>query len=528
MMKPNKNLTRSALLLFLLINNTTILTQAQATMQSSEQDQQLVRVPIEKEVNAEGIEQPIMDPSEAREVDYSFFNDPYILEQQAQQPLYDLNEVGVSADGVSADAEKPIVDITETTEVDFSYFNDPYAFDKFRTGLPIKAKFGGYVQHSSWWDSRQGVEAGDGYVFIYPKKRKFDVDCRDINARGEFNMTMIETRLRGEFFGPEILGAETFAYIESDFFGSGVVINRMRLRHAFIQMTWQDHSKILLGQFWHPTFVVKCFPLTVSFDGGIPYEPFSRNPQVRYTNFEGNKELLIAAIAQLQFTSNGPIGFSSTYLRNARLPILIARAAYDTERIYAGGGVTFQRLQPRIESDKGFRVNEYINSAQAFAFATVKFEPVEIRQKLTFAQNANNLAMLSGFAVTSVNPTTDERHYTNTAVAAYWMDININKQIEPGLFIGVSKNLGAQRDIIQCIKDPATGEEQSTIYSFGEDIDLTFRVAPRIRFHVLPVDFATEIEYSWASFGCLDNRAKVQNTDPVANTRLLFTAYYYF
>ncbi len=528
MMKPNKNLMHSALLFFLLIDTISLFSQTNVAMQSNEQDQHLVSIPTEKEVNPENIEQPILDPSEAREVDYSYFNDPYLLEQQTQQPLYDLTQVGVSTEGVAADAEKPIVDMAETDEVDFSYFNDPYAFDKFRTGLPVKAKLGGYVQHSSWWDSRQGVEGGDGYYFIYPKNRKFDVDCRDINARGEFNMTMIETRLRGEFFGPKILGAKTFAYIEGDFFGSGVVINRFRLRHAFIQMTWDDHSKILLGQFWHPMFVVKCFPLTVSFNGGVPINPYARNPQVRYVNFEGNKELLIAAVAQLQFTSNGPIGFSSTYVRNARLPILVARAAYDTDNIYAGGGVTFQRLQPRIESDKGFRVNEYINSVQAFAFATVKFEPIEIRQQFTYAQNANDLAMLSGFAVTSVNPTTDERHYTNTAVASYWMDININRKIEPGLFIGVSKNLGARRDIIQCIKDPATEEEQSTIYSFGEDIDTLFRATPRVRFHVLPVDFAVEIEYTRASFGCLDNKAKVQNTNSVANTRLLFTTYYYF
>lgn len=528
-MKPNKIVYKSLwCVIYVSGFLVTQLACAQQAITPVKSDQELVDVPAQKEVNPEAIAQPIVDISESRDVDYSFFNDPYLMEQYAQQPLYDLTQVGISADGVAADAEVPIVDISESDDVDFSYFNDPYAFEKFRTGLPIKAKFGGYVQHSAWWDSRQAVESGDGYVFIYPKKAEFDVDCRDINARGEFNMTMIETRLRGEFFGPEVLGAESFAYIESDFFGSGVVINRMSLRHAFIQLTWPSHSKILLGQFWHPIFVVKNFPLTVSFDGGIPLEPFSRNPQVRYTNFKGNKELVVAAIAQLQFTSNGPIGFSSTYLRNARLPMLLVRGAYDTDRIYAGAGITFQRLHPRIESDKGFRVNEYINSAQAFAFAAVKFEPLEIRQQLTFAQNANNLAMLSGFAVTSVNPTTDERHYTNTAVVAYWMDINMNKKIEPGIFMGVSKNLGARRDVIQCIKDPATLEETSTIYSFGEDIDVLFRVSPRVRFHVLPIDFATEIEYTWASFGCLDNRAQVKNTCPVSNTRLLFTAYYYF
>ncbi|MEX0848943.1 MAG: hypothetical protein WD055_01845 [Candidatus Dependentiae bacterium] len=486
--------------------------------------------PLDRSTKEEpAIEQPLVDLSEAKDADFSFFNDPYLFEQYEQQPLHDLTQLEVPSG--TTDTEKPVVDLSETSDVDFSYFNDPYAFEKFRTGLPIKAKFGGYVQHSSWWDSRQALEAGDGYVFIIPKPREFDVDCQDINARGEFNMSMIETRVRAELFGPKILGAESYAYIESDIFGSGVVINRFRVRHAFIQLTWPEESKVMLGQFWHPMFLVKTFPLVVSFDGGIPIAPFSRNPQIRYTYYGGNKELLIAAIAQLQFTSNGPIGFSSTYLRNSRMPMLMIRGAYDSERVYGGGGLVFQRLKPRLESNKGFRVNESINSVQATAFATIKLEPVEIRQQLIYAQNANDLSMLSGFAVTSVNPTTDERRYTNTNAVSYWMDININRQIEPGLFIGITKNLGAHRNIIQCLIDPATGQEERTLYGLaeiGDQVDTLFRISPRVRFHVLPIDFAAEIEYTRSASGCINNRARIDNIDPVSNTRLIFTAYYYF
>jgi hypothetical protein len=475
------------------------------------------------------INQPLIDISEAEDADFSFFNDPYLFEQYEQQPLHDLTQLGEAS--TTAATKKPIVDMSESRDVDFSYFNDPYAFEKFRSGLPIKAKFGGYVQHSSWWDSRQGEEGGDGYVFVTPKPREFDVDCRDINARGEFNMSMIETRMRVELFGPKILGAKSFAYIETDFYGSNIVITRLRLRHAFIELTWQEDKKVLLGQFWHPMFLVKTFPLVVSFDGGLPVTPFSRNPQIRYTYFGDKKELMIGAMTQLQFTSDGPIGFSSTYIRNSRMPELMIRGAYDTDTLYAGIGLSFLRLKPRIESNKGFRVNEYINSLRATAFATLKFDPVEIRQQLCYAQNANDIAMFSGFAVTSVNPTTDERRYTNTSIVSYWMDININRQIEPGLFIGVSKNLGAHSNIIQCLIDPATHEEERTIYNFSDiasQCDTIFRVSPRIRFHILPVDFATEIEYTRSAFGCINNKARIENADPVSNTRLLFTAYFYF
>ena len=166
-----------------------------------------------------------------------------------------------------------------------------------------------------------------------------------------------------------------------------------------------------------------------------------------------------------------------------------------------------------------------------FAFNTIKFGPLEIRSQLTYAQNANYLAMISGFAVSSLNPTTDERKYTNLSSINYWVDINIDRKIEPGLFVGIGKNLGARRNIIQCIFDPATGEEEKTIYGLfddGDQIDTIFRVSPRVRFHLLPIDFAAEVQYTRAAYGCINNRGRIENVDPVANTRLIFTAYYYF
>lgn len=474
--------------------------------------------------------------NEAADIDYSFYRDPYLMqqvEQSASQVTPDLPPEELIASG----AEIPTVDLDENRDVDYSYFNDPYAFQTFRKALPVKARLSGYVQHSSWWDSRQNTEFGDGYVLFYPKKRKFDVDCRDINARGEFNMINIETRCRGEFVGPEILGAKSFAYIEADIFGTdfttltAIGINRWRIRHAFMELTWPK-ARVLLGQFWHPIFVVKTFPLTVSFDGGIPTEPFSRNPQVRIiaTNNKGT-ELLLAATSQLAFPSNGPIGFSTTYQRNSRLPDFIVRLSHETEHNYGGFGFTFLRLKPRLESNKGFRVNESINSMDFFAFNTIKFDPLEIRSQLTYGQNSNYLAMIGGFAVSSLNPTTDERKYTNLSSINYWVDINVNRKIEPGLFIGIGKNLGARRNIIQCIFDPATGEDEKTIYGLfddGDQIDTVFRVSPRVRFHVLPIDFAAEVEYTRAGYGCINNRGRIENVDPVANTRLIFTAYYYF
>lgn len=429
-----------------------------------------------------------------------------------------------------ADIHIAVVDTTESLDIDFSFFNNPFAFATFYD-RQIKAKFGGYIQYSSWLDSRQVLAVSDGFFWLYPEKKIFDPDCRDINAKGQYNASFLDTRLHGEFYGPKILGAESYAYLETSFWAFDIdAVNRMQIRHAFIKLTWTE-SELLLGQYWHPALNIKCFPFMISYGDGAPNALVSRNPQIRYTFTQGRKELVFAAAAQVtaDFTNIGPIGFSSIYLRNARLPMLIARAAYNNDKkFYAGICLAFERLKPRLISNTGYRVHESINSAVAQLFTTVIFEPLEIRQQLIYAQNATNLVLLGGYAVTEIDPVTDARKYTHISSLSYWIDINMNRQIEPGIFIGITKNLGASKEIIQCIPDPSTGIQESTVYAIGPDINTVVRIAPRIRFHIAPIDWAMEIEYCRATYGCLNEKAQVKNTNPVANIRLLFAAYYYF
>lgn len=474
------------------------------------------------------LEIPIVDPSEAQDVDYTFYNDPYIFDQQKHQPLVDLYKAGVFEDSkveISED-KTPDVDESITYDIDFTFFNDPYAFENFRN-LPIKAKFGGFVQYSSWWDSRQVVTFGDGYILLFPERAIFDVDCRDINARGNYNAGFLETRLRAEFFGPKIFGAESYAYVDTDFFGSGLVANRLRVRHALSKLTWNP-SEIMMGQFWNPTFEPKCYPLTIDFGIGLPNAIFARNPQLRYTYRGNKKEFIIAAAAQIEHVNTGPIGPSSIYLRNSRTPMLYARGAYDHDTVYAGACISYQRIVPRLSSTKGYRVNEAVNSAIAVLFAKIVFDAFEIRQNLIFSQNASNLNLLGGYAVSTVNPVTDERSYTNLNTLSYWIDLNYKRKIEPGIFLGIAKNFGARKDIIPCIKNIQTDTEEATIYGLGFAIDTLLRLSPRVRYHALPADFCAEIEIVRAAYGCLNDKAQVKNTDPVTNIRLLLTTYYYF
>lgn len=440
-------------------------------------------------------------------VDYTFFDESSFKQDEAD------------SDDKTDDAS--------LQDIDFTFYNNPFAFSTFDTPT-IQAKYSGFIEYVAWWANRQGVGDGDIFEILFPKRPLYDPDCRDINAHPDSAMTILDTRFRTEFFGPEVLKASTFGFIESDVFGFDITDLRFRLWHAFFQLTW-DNAKLLLGQFWHPFSVVNCFPITVTVDNGSPITPNSRNPQIRYTLFHGYKKLLFAAVAQSEFSSDGPIGNSSTYLRNARVPILVVRGTYDNDHnIYYGLGILFQRLKPRLESDTGYDVHESINSVQATAFTTLKFRPIEIRQQLTYAQNGNALTLLGGFAVASIDPVTDQRTYTNLPALSYWADFNINQKIEPGLFIGIIKNIGSRKEIIQCIEDPITHTQTSTIYSQGPDINSVFKCYPRVRFHAAPFDFACEFEYTRATYGCINEKGKVINTQPVNHLRLLVASYFYF
>jgi hypothetical protein len=87
-------------------------------------------------------------------------------------------------------------------------------------------KFSGFVKTDIYWDSRQTISVREGQFLLYPANEKLDADGNDINAKANFNMLSIQTRLRGTITGPDALGAKTSGVIEGAFFGqtSGSVI----------------------------------------------------------------------------------------------------------------------------------------------------------------------------------------------------------------------------------------------------------------------------------------------------------------
>jgi hypothetical protein len=376
----------------------------------------------------------------------------------------------------------------------------------------------GFVKTDIMFDTRQTVSAREGHFLLYPSPELLDPNQKDINDKPNFNILSIQSRLTGKITGPDAFGAKTSGMLEGEFFGTADGdVNGFRLRHAFIKMDW-DNISLLVGQTWHPMFVTDLVPGTVSFNTGAPFNPFSRNPQIRFTYSYDKLKFILAALTQRDFQSNGPAGFSSSYLRNSVLPNLHAQVQFSSDGHVAGIGFDYKKLTPRLVTTKNVSTDESISSFAATAFFKLNLEPVTIKGQGVYGGNLADLMMLGGYAIKSIDTTNGIEQYTSIKCLSAWADISTGKEIEFGLFAGYSKSLGADDNIA------------GSYFGRGTDIDNLLRVSPRIQFNSEKTRISTELEYTSAGYGKPDNtdKGKIKDIKSVANIRLLVAFYYFF
>ncbi|MFP4368573.1 MAG: hypothetical protein ACLFR2_03250 [Candidatus Kapaibacterium sp.] len=378
--------------------------------------------------------------------------------------------------------------------------------------------FHGFVKTDVFYDTRQTVDIREGHFLLYPKNELLDNNGEDINANPEFNILSIQSRLTGKIKAPDFLGAKSSGVLEGAFFGhSEGDVNGFRLRHAFVKLDWENTS-LLVGQTWNPLFITDMFPNVVSFNTGVPFQPFSRNPQVRVWQRFSDFHVSLAAHTQRDFTSLGPDGGSFKYIRNAAMPTLAMNLDYVTENFHIGVAGEYKTIKPMIY--KGVPTIEVIEetlSSTAFE-GYMRFNTGDLKVSLLglMGENMSDLVMLGGYGLKK-NIDVDVIEYAPIKTMSGLIDITYGKEFVVGLFGGYTKNMGSDEEL-----------NADMVWTRGKDIESVIRVSPRAWYQTGKTRFACEIEYTAAAYGTPNSKFEVENSEMVNNIRILFGAYLFF
>jgi hypothetical protein len=375
----------------------------------------------------------------------------------------------------------------------------------------------GFVKGEAMFDSRQVVEAREGYLVLYPRKVSLDKEGNDINAHGSFNQYAMSARLTMKVTGPDVLGAKMLAILEGDFTGaSNAENNSFRLRHAYVKMKW-PHTSVIAGQYWHPINVPEMIPNVLSLNTGAPFHPFSRQPQVRTDLRFGKMNLVLAAASQRDYANSGPAGTSSAYLRNAMVPNLHAQLQYVSDVLFAGAGADFKRLTPRLVTDSLYATRSSVNCFSYTAFAMAKTKPLVIKTQWIYGQGLNDHLLLGGYAVSHTDPLTNEQTYTPLNYLSGWINVQTTgKTWQGSLLAGYTKGFGTSDEV------------NGLVYARDPDIAYVYRIAPMISYSNNHLLLLAEVEFTTAAYGTPDKQYRVQASAPVTNTRFSLSAGYIF
>lgn len=369
----------------------------------------------------------------------------------------------------------------------------------------------GFVKSEYLYDSRQVVSAREGEFHLYPAP---DSDETDVSNLGSFQFFSRLGLGIGDL--PDVLDGEVSGYFETDFFGaSDANVSTLRLRRAFAKIAWDDRE-VLFGQEWSPLFTVASFPRTIATTTGAPFQPFARQPQIRFTYKPGSFHLI--GITAWQRDAFADIAFDDVsgikQQQQSGLPALHAHAQYHGENVMLGAGAYFKALRPIITEDR-------FTTGAGQAYATITSDAATIRAKATYGASLSDHLMTGGYVYNEV-----ENDFYPLDLLSTWIDIDGTGTLAPGLFAGYLTNEGSS-DEVGTISDP-----DNDVAARSANIDYVWRVAPRLSLNYEALRFAFELEVTSARYASSfdDNYAPnpADGDDPVTNVRGNFSVFLSF
>ncbi len=387
----------------------------------------------------------------------------------------------------------------------------------------FKVEMHGFVGFSMFMDSRQSVNLRHNQIHLFPKEADLDANGKDINEQGMRSYDASHSRLGFFISGPEILGAKSTAVLEGDFLGgSGTNDVNFRLRQANVKLQWEN-SYLLLGQTFHPLFVVENFPNTQVFSAGAPFHPLSRIAQIQAgTNLSEKWSVAGFIMGQNDFRS---VGLPTAY-EVSMIPEFAARLRYANEGFLAviNGGVSTQRpTMVDVFGNNRYKSDKYLVSSYISGEIRQKVDNFTLKAGIVYGGNLTAHVMMGGVAKHNNDKIVDGRpdfDYVPIRTLTSWVDLDLraSERWSPGLFVGYGSNQG-------------TAKRATVINSMsrGADISELIHISPRLYFHAAQkMWMGAEYTASTAQYGVPDDYARPQHTTGYTNHRIAFHMRYMF
>ena len=281
----------------------------------------------------------------------------------------------------------------------------------------VSVKFGGFVRSEYYIDSRETVGAVDDLFGFFPENESKDAAGKDKNAVVRGNLSTQATRFNALFTGPDVWKAKSTSFFEFDFSGgAGTQTSTgatnpvgLRLRHAYTKLSWTK-SEVLIGKTWNPLSET-IFPSVVGLHTGIPFRPFGRGEQLRFTWKPSSKfNVLVAALYQTEHKSSvfsdatGVAIANTNDIRSNPIPDLHLQLHYKSPSLFAGIISEYKEVRPATQTTGTsgvYNTSETVGSYALGAFADYKKKKFDLKVSSLYGQNLSELFQQGGYAVKS-------------------------------------------------------------------------------------------------------------------------------
>ncbi len=389
-------------------------------------------------------------------------------------------------------------------------------------------KLYGFVRNYFAFDTRES-KSGTGDLFYYlPKDRNLNELGEDLNAQNSFRFLALTSRLGVDVSGYHIGKTHFGAKIEGDFYAglSGSTgTATARLRQAYATISWKElpmrnDSKadvaLKVGQAWHP--IAADQPDVFDLSAGAPFNPFSRTPQVTMDASLGNHWILTASLLwQMQYTSAGPSGDVSSYIKYSCTPEIYAGITYKAKGFLVRAGADILSIKPRWQGEVLVsspednapdmnvtrKVSDRLTTISPYMYLQYKKDKFTAKAKTTYGSAGEHIGLMSGYGVTAKYDALNEDGHWDYAPlhsSSSWLSLSYGKKWQGTLFLGYLKNLGSSADLLN--EDGVTDAADFWFNKNGfKNLNQIMRVSPQVLFNYGKLALGLEYEFTAVQYG---------------------------